>query len=374
MDFSLSDEQQAIRDLAGQLLTDHATPDTIRKVESAGEATYDTALWGRLAEAGLLGVNIPEEYGGLGLGFVELCQLLEHVGRTVAPVPVLATLAYAVVPLVRFGTDQQKSSLLPGVAAGDTVLTAALVEPLGEPAEPMTTARREGDGWVLDGVKTCVPAGLFAKAILVSASTVDGSTGLFLVDPTAAGVTLQRQNTISYIPEALIELSQVPAEAVGPVDADSTVLTTTIEHATAAICTVMTGVAAEAVRLTAEYTKSREQFERPIATFQAVGQRAADAYIDAQGIRLTALRAMWILSAGRPAPKEVAVAKFYAAEAGQRVARAAQHLHGGMGVDRDYPLHRYYVWAKQLELTLGGAHRQLRALGKILADEPVDAA
>ena len=373
MDFSLSDEQQAIRDLAGQLLTDHATPDTIRAVESAGEPTYDTALWGRLAEAGLLGVNIPEEYGGLGLGFVELCQLLEHVGRTVAPVPVLPTLAYAVVPLVKFGTDEQKSSLLPGVAAGETVLTAALVEPLGEPYEPTTTARRDGDRWVLDGVKTCVPAGLFAKAILVSASTDDGSTGLFLVDPSAPGVTLQRQDTISYTPEALLELSQVPAEAVGPVDADSTVLTVTIEHATAAICSVMTGVAAEAVRLTAEYTKSREQFERPIATFQAVGQRAADAYIDAQGIRLTALRAMWILSAGRPAPKEVAVAKFYAAEAGQRVARAAQHLHGGMGVDRDYPLHRYYVWAKQLELTLGGAHRHLRALGKILADEPVDA-
>ena len=374
MDFALSEEQQAIRDLAAQLLTDHATPDAIRKVEGASEPSYDTALWRRLAEGGLLGVNIPEEHGGLGLGFVELCQLLEHVGRTVAPVPVLPTLAYAVVPLTKFGTPEQQAALMPGVAAGDTVLTSALVEPLGDPHAPTTTARQDGDAWVLDGVKTCVPAGLFAKAILVSASTADGATGLFLVDPAADGVTLQRQDTISYTPEALLELSNVRAEAVGPVDAGSTVLTTTIEHATAAICTVMTGVAAEAVRLTAEYTKTREQFERPIATFQAVGQRAADAFIDTAGIRLTAMRAMWNLSVGRPAAKEVAVAKFYAAEAGQRVVRAAQHLHGGMGVDRDYPLHRYYVWAKQLELTLGGAHRHLRALGRLLADEPVDAA
>ena len=131
----------------------------------------------------------------------------------------------------------------------------------------------------------------------------------------------------------------------------------------------MAGLAAEAVRITGEYTTSREQFGRPIATFQAVGQRAADAYVDAQAIRLTMLQAAWRLANDAPADREVAVAKYYASLGGHRVVHAAAHLHGGMGVDRDYPLHRYFLLAKQLELTLGGASRQLVALGGILAAE-----
>jgi alkylation response protein AidB-like acyl-CoA dehydrogenase len=126
--------------------------------------------------------------------------------------------------------------------------------------------------------------------------------------------------------------------------------------------------------MTAEYTKTREQFGRPIATFQAVGQRAADAYIDTEAVRLTALQAAWRISAGLPAEAEVAIAKFWAADGGQRVVHAAQHLHGGMGVDRDYPVHRYFLWAKHLELTLGGATHQLLRLGDILAGEATSTA
>ena len=130
---------------------------------------------------------------------------------------------------------------------------------------------------------------------------------------------------------------------------------------------MMVGVCQEAVRLTAEYTKTRQQFDKPIASFQAVGQRAADAYIDAEAVRLTARQAAWRLDAGMPAAKEIAVAKFWAADGGQRVVHAAQHLHGGIGVDRDYPLHRCFLSAKQIELTLGGATSQLRRLGAMLA-------
>ena len=119
--------------------------------------------------------------------------------------------------------------------------------------------------------------------------------------------------------------------------------------------------------MTAEYTKTREQFERPIATFQAVGQRAADAYIDTEAIRLTAWQAAWRLSEGLPASDEVAIAKFWAADGGQRVAHAAQHLHGGLGIDVDYPLHRYFQWSKAIELTLGSATRQLVRLGASIA-------
>ena len=163
------------------------------------------------------------------------------------------------------------------------------------------------------------------------------------------------------------------ADVLGSAENGAEILEWTVERATAALCAITVGVCEEAVRMTAEYTKTREQFDRPIATFQAVGQRAADAYIDTEAIRLTAWQAVWRLAEELPAAAEVAVAKFWAAEGGQRVVHAAQHLHGGMGVDRDYPLHRYFLWAKVLELSLGGTTPQLLKLGKILADEPVSA-
>ena len=211
MDFTLNDEQQAIADLSAQLLGDQATPTRIKELEDGDELVFDRELWAKLAEANLLGVAIPEAQGGLGFGPVELGLLLEQVGRTVAPVPVLAALAYGAAPVARFGTEAQRDALLPGVVAGTSVLTAALVEPLGDPLRPTTSATAEptGGGWVLDGLKTCVPAGLVADRVLVSATTPDGPVGLFVVDPAATGVDRQRQDTITRMPEALIELTGV---------------------------------------------------------------------------------------------------------------------------------------------------------------------
>ena len=143
------------------------------------------------------------------------------------------------------------------------------------------------------------------------------------------------------------------------------------ERAVTGICMLQAGVTSEALRLTSEYAKTREQFDRPIGSFQAVAQRCADAYIDAEAIRLTALQAAWRIDAGMDSTKAVSIAKFWAAEAGQRVLAAAQHIHGGVGVDRDYPLHKYFLAAKVNELTLGGAQEHLSCLGDALAQEPV---
>lgn len=371
MDFDLTDEQQAATDVAAKLLGDKATPAAIRAVEQADDSRMDRALWAAMADAGLLGLAVPAEHGGAGLGLLELCLVLEEVGRRTAPVPALAALALGGLPVARFGSAAQQAALLPRLAAGTLVLTAALVEPLGDPLRPSTTATADGDGWVLHGACTNVPAGLVADAVLVPATTGADGIGVFVVSTDAEGVSLQRQDTTSGTPEALLTLDGVRLggdAVVGPVDG-GTVLRFAVEHATVAACAVMAGLAAEAVRITGEYTTSRHQFGRPIATFQAVGQRAADAYVDAQAIRLTMLQAAWRLAAGAPADREVAVAKYWAAAGGQRVVHAAQHLHGGMGVDRDYPLHRYFLLAKQLELYLGGASRQLVALGRILATE-----
>lgn len=365
MDFSLTDSQKTVKDLAAELFADHCTPDALRASEDSDSPGFDRSLWAKLAESGLLGTAIAEQHGGLGLGLVELAVLLEEGGRYAAPVPLLAGLVLGAYTVSRHGSEQQQAHTLPGIAAGTMLVTAALVEPLGDEWCPSTSARQEGDGWVLNGTKVCVPAGLYADSIIVSATTPDGPR-LFFLTPSSPGVSIVRQDTITYQPEAMLLLDDAAGWPIGGPDA----LTDVLQAATAATCAVAAGVAAEAVRLTAEYTKTREQFGHPIAHFQAVGQRAADAFIDTRTIRLTMLQAVWLVDQQLPSAKEVAVAKYFASDAGQRVVRGAAHLHGGMGVSREYPLHRYYLAAKQLELTLGSGTRQLAILGKLLASEP----
>jgi alkylation response protein AidB-like acyl-CoA dehydrogenase len=387
MDFTYSEEQEAVRELAGQIFTDRATHERLKQLESeAGdEGPFDRELWKELAGAGLLGIHLSEDVGGAGLDFVAACLVVEAAGRTAAYVPVVETMVYGAVPIAMFGTDAQRKTWLAGVAAGETVLTAALAELNGEVilpggTEPATTATANADGsWSLTGTKACVPAALVADAILVPAlgKAADGTVtglGVFIVDPDASGVTLTRQSTTSGRPEAIVELTdvQVPADGLLGEGADGAAVVNAItEFATTALCILEAGACAAALDLTAEYTKTRVQFEKPIATFQAVGQRAADAYVDTEAIRLTAWQAASRLASGLPAGAEIAVAKFWAAEGGQRVVHAASHLHGGVGVDRDYPLHRYFLLTRQIELTLGGANESLRRLGRILADEPV---
>jgi alkylation response protein AidB-like acyl-CoA dehydrogenase len=376
VDFSFSEEQEAVRDLAKQILEAEVTPERLKEV-GAGKERFDRRTWDELAKANLLGLSLPEEAGGSGLGLLETCLLLEQIGRTVAFVPVLASVVMAALPIAEFGTTEQGRAWLPGVVAGATVLTAALVEVGAPPERPATKARRSNGGWVLDGEKVCVPYAAVADAILVPATTGPaGEVGVFIVRPGSAGVALEALETTSGQPESRLALSEAgvaDGDVLGDPHGGAAIVDWILARATTALCVTAVGVCAEALRLTAEYTKTRVQFDKPIASFQAVGQRAADAYIDTEAVRLTAWQAAWRLAEGRPAAAEIAIAKYWAAEGGQRVLHAAQHLHGGMGVDRDYPLHRYFLWAKQLELTLGGSTAQLLRLGAMLADEPVPA-
>jgi 3-oxocholest-4-en-26-oyl-CoA dehydrogenase beta subunit len=387
MDFSYSEEQEAVRQLAGQIFSERSTHERLKQVEatSGDDGPIDRELWKELANAGLLSIHLGEDVGGAGLDFVAACLVIEAAGRTAAYVPVVETMVYGALPLDRFGTDAQRKTWLAGVAGGETILTAAMAELVGEVivpggAEPTTTATAQADGsWVLSGTKACVPAALVADAILVPATcqTADGATtgpGVFIVEPGAEGVTLTRQTTTTGRPEAIVELDGVRLgvdRLVGEGADGAAIVECITEYATTALCIEEAGVCATALELTAEYTKTRVQFEKPIATFQAVGQRAADAYVDTEAIRLTAWQAAARLAAGLPASSEVAIAKYWAAEGGQRVVHAASHLHGGVGVDRDYPLHRFFLLTEQIELTLGGANESLRRLGRILADEPV---
>jgi len=371
VDFSFTEEQEAVRELAARIFADLATNDRLREIESTDDR-FDAKLWGELASAGLLGMWLPESVGGAGLGFVAAAIVAEEAGRTAAAVPVVASTVLGAGPIARFGEGQHHRRWLEPMVAGEVVLSAALVEHGGDPARPKLAARRDGDRWHLSGTKSFVPAGMIAGALVVSARTEDGGVGLFVVDAAAPGVVRVPQEASSRQIEAEITFDVLVAAddvlVTGAAGEDA--LRWLLEHGEAALCVQVAGACDSAVKLTAQYTTQREQFGKPIATFQAVGQRAADAYIDAEAVRLTAWQAVWRLSEGLPATAQVAVAKYWADEGAQRVVHAAQHLHGGMGVDRDYPLHRYYLLVKHLALTLGGATTSLRRLGDVLATEP----
>jgi alkylation response protein AidB-like acyl-CoA dehydrogenase len=362
MDFELSEDQASIAELAATILGDLCTPESLRAHEQSGDPTLEKA-WAALASADLLGVALPESVGGGGYGVLEACLVAEQVGRHVAPVPYAATLASS---LALAGVDAAShEDLLRGVIEGDIVLAPALSEGSTDTTSaPATTATTDGR---LTGEKRFVPWAAHAVRLLVPATGEGGEIGLFLVDPAAGGVTITAEDAMWGLPQATVELAGAAGARVGGAGA-----VRQLERiATALACATVAGVCEGALRITAAHVSEREQFGTKIGTFQAVAQRIADAYIDTQGVRLTAIQAAWRLAEGLPADEELHIAKFWATEGGHRVGHAAQHLHGGVGVDVDYPVHRYFRWAKVLEFELGSGTEHLRRLGALLAAEPV---
>ncbi|HVV18267.1 MAG TPA: acyl-CoA dehydrogenase family protein [Pseudonocardiaceae bacterium] len=328
MDFSPTEASTDLATLTRDILTRSADP------------------WPELAKAGVLSAALPEAVGGGGFGLVEQCAVLVEMGRAVAAVPYLWSIAVCA-PVA--GDDWARRA-----AAGDVVLTAALDDPLVQ-------ASRTADGWRLTGSKNAVPYAPVADAVLLPTDD-----GVFLA--TADEVTVTPQELVDFGSAGWVDVDvEVPAgRRLGGTD----VAERMSEAAAVGLCAVQVGVLERALELTAEHARTRVQFGRPIATFQAVAQRLADAYVDVEAARLTMWQAMWRVSAGLPAAAEVATAKFWAADAGHRVAHTAVHVHGGMGIDMDHPLHRYFIAAKRNEFELGGATDWLRRLGGLLADEP----
>lgn len=370
MDFAFTEDQEALRQLARTIFTDHCGHEQLRAVEATAD-WFHRGLWAELAKARLLGAALPEDVGGSGLGFLELCLLLEEQGRAAAPVPLLPTLVLGALPIDLFGSEAQRKRWLPGVAAGEVILSAALSESaVDDPRVILATATRDGAGWRLDGAKTCVPAAHLAARILVPARSGDAAVGMFLIDPQGAGVRLERDIATNGEPLFELRLDGAVAGAddvLGDPHGGGAIHAWTLQRALAGLCVTSAGVADAALRMTATYLTSRKQFGKPLATFQAVAQRAADAFIQVEGMRWTAWQAAWRLAEGQAAAEDVAVAKFWAGEGGHFTTYAAQHLHGGMGLDLDYPVHRYFTWSKAIELSLGGSSQHLAALGAAMA-------
>jgi 3-oxocholest-4-en-26-oyl-CoA dehydrogenase beta subunit len=369
MDFTFSEEQETIAKVARQLFEHRATPERLTQLE-AGDLRYDPALWSELAAGDLLGIALPENVGGSGHGFMELALVLSEVGWSVAPVPAYATLLLGADTVARFGNEHQQRRHLPGVVAGDRLLTAGLTEPgRSDPTTPTTTARRDGDGWRLDGTKELVPAAQLAHTILVPAAADDGGVGVFLLQTDTDGVEIRPAATTNGEPHADVLLNGATVSGEDRLPGDGKEMIGSLHaRALVGLCAIQLGVTERALRIAAAYTTEREQFGRAIGSFQAVQQRMADAFIDVEAIRWTTWQAAWLLAEDRPADRAAAIAKFWAAEAGARVAATAQQVHGGIGIDITYPLFRYFLWAKHNELTLGSASAQLARLGGTYAE------
>jgi 3-oxocholest-4-en-26-oyl-CoA dehydrogenase beta subunit len=377
VDFDLTDDQQAIADLAATILGDRVTPDALRSMERAGEWAQPE-VWAAMAKADLLGVALPEADGGGGYGLLEACLIAEQIGRHTAPVPYLQSVVGAAMPIARWGTDAQRARHLPGVIDGSAVLTVGLHEPGSAtiPLVPAATATEQDGTWRVQGEKSFVSWAAGATAMLTTA-VADGRVVVLLVPLDAPGIELVESTAVTGEPQWTVRLDGVALDADAVLGEDpaqgSTILDWLLPRLATALCAAQTGVCEQALALTATHVSEREQFGTKLGTFQAVAQRTADAYIDTEAVRLTARYAAWRLDAGLPAADEVLVAAYWASAGAQRVVHAAQHLHGGIGMDTDYPVHRCFRWAKVLELLLGGARSSLVALGANLAGAPPEA-
>ncbi len=372
MDFTLGETQQAVARVAAEALG-HARP------EAAPGGTpgdgFDAALWKELGRAGLLSLVLPAWLGGDGLGVLDVGTVLTEVGRRAASVPALATLVLGVLPVVRWGGRDLQRTLLAGVASGDTVLTAAVREPADVmPARPATTATLGRTSGTVSGVKIGVPYGAAADWILVPASLEADGTGVVIVRASARGVSWRRTHSSSGEPEYTLRLDEAPvADLLGSVKGDGEAgggraVQDLYQLATAGACCLADGALAGALALTTAHVASREQFGRPLAAFQAVAQHIADVYITSRTLHLATLSACWRLQAGRDAGSDLDVAAYWLAGQAPAALRTCHHLHGGIGMDVTYPLHRYSSLVKDLARFVGGADYRLDRLGAQACD------
>jgi len=374
MNFNFDDEHEAAKELAGHIFSDASSFDRLREVEADAKGPgFDAELWAKLAESNLIGLPLGEDLGGGGFGFLSLCLALEEAGRNLTPVPLVESVVYTALPIERFGSDSLKKSLLPRVVAGEAVLTPALHE-MGSGAlarKAATRATAAGDGFEISGEKICVPFAAAAEKLLVSASG-DAGLGLFLVSPNAKGVSLELQATTAHERQYVVKLDGVSVEGddvFAPPGRGEEILDWVEPRAATALAALAVGLSEEALAQTATYTATRKQFGREIGSFQGVSMRAADGYIDVEAMRSTMWQAAWRIDTGEADEKAVGVAKWWACRGGHRIAHTAQHLHGGIGSDIDYPIHRFFLRLKHIAFTLGGASEQLSGLGARMAEE-----
>ncbi|MCH9668403.1 MAG: acyl-CoA/acyl-ACP dehydrogenase [Actinomycetia bacterium] len=366
MDFSQPEASEDLSGLVRTITEAVCTPEHQRELDGA-QTRFDRELWSKLIAADVLSAAAPEALGGGGYGVLEQTAVLQALGRQLAAVPYLESVMVSACALARFGSPQLQREWAAPAVNGDTILTVALA---GEMGGGPVHAQKAGTGYRLTGTRTQVRYGPVANAFLVAAQT-DAGTEVFVVSADDPGVTVKPLSTTGLGCVGHLELHDVEVAEQRIIGSDGAALRDWLEtRQMLGLSAFQLGVVDRALELTAQYAREREQFDRPIGSFQAVSARLADGYIDVKGLRMTLIQAAWRLSVDQSADIDVRSAAFWAAEAGHRVAHTAVHVHGGVGIDTDHPVHRYFLAAKQSEFALGSATGALLEIGRELADSP----
>jgi alkylation response protein AidB-like acyl-CoA dehydrogenase len=371
MDFGFSQEQEMLRATARKFMENECASTFVRaRMEEPAGVTDD--FWAKLAEQGWLGLIFPEEYGGSGLGFVDLTVLMEEMGRCVMPGPFFSTVLLGGLAILEAGSPEQKKEWLGKIGAGEAKITLALTEPNArwDAAGVTATAREERGGFVLNGTKLFVPDAHLADALVVAARTAEGRTpedgvSLFLVPKGTRGVEVTLLPTMDQtrkLCEVGLKDVVVPAAALlGPKGGAWPALVRVLQRATVMLCAEMCGGAQKVLEMTTDYAKIRIAFGKPIGTYQGVKHKAADMLVDVENAKSLTYYAAWAADENAPeAALAASMAKAYASDAYRKVSSTGIQLHGGIGFTWEHDLHLYFKRAKASEFTFGDAtyHRE----------------
>jgi alkylation response protein AidB-like acyl-CoA dehydrogenase len=366
VNFDFDEDQQELRGTVRRFLGHSSAEADVRRL-MATELGYDRAVWDRMAtELGLHGLAIPEEYGGAGFSFTELGVVLEEMGRALLCAPFFASVVLAAELLKAIDDEQARKDYLPGIATGDTIATVALTEDDGQWTPSSVTARavRDGGMWRLTGTKTYVPDGLSAGLILVVARTADG-IGVFAVEGSADGLTRQALPTMDQTrKQASLRFVATPARLLGgPADGWAAV-GRMLQVAAVGLAAEQAGGAQRALEMAVEYAKFREQFGRPIGSFQAIKHKCASMLVTVESMKSAAYYGLWAVSSGDDElPLVASVAKAFCSDGYTMVATENIQIHGGIGFTWEHPAHLYLKRARSSRVLLGGPdfHRDIVA-------------
>lgn len=357
MDLDWSEEQTALRDMVRGVCTQYAPLEVVRQLED-DPTGYPAELWKQLGELGVLGILIPEAYGGAGQTLLEAAIVYEELGRSLAPTPHFPSAVVAAGALLAAGSDAQKKAWLPRIAAGDAILTPAWLEPGNGfgPEGVQLRARREGGDYVLSGTKRHVPFASSAARLLVLARTGDaaGDVDLFLVDPRASGVTLTQQRSLASDTQYKVELAgvRVPAtERVGAEGSGWRTFDAVMHDGIVLLAAWAMGGAERALEITVQYAKDRKQFDKPLGAFQAISHYLADGATSVDGGKTLVYEAAWARASGRSALKLAPMAKLFACQTYRDLTAMCQQVWGGVGFTLEYDIQLYFRRAKQLQIT-----------------------
>lgn len=368
MNFAFSEEQEFLRETARRFLDEKSPMERVREIMDT-ESGFDESVWAELASMGWQAMAIPEEYGGAGFSFLELVVLVEEMGRVLLPAPFLSSVILATNVLLHAGSEEQKESLLPALAAGESRATLVLTEPAGRWDEAGVEVRAERDGgeWVVSGTKSFVLDGHTADNLLVAVRT-DSGVSLLIVPQSAEGVTAALLDTMDQtrkMAEIQFDNVRVPAAALIGEEGQGWA---TIEHVlrlgAVALAAEQVGGAQRVLEMAVEYAKVRTQFGRPIGSFQAIKHKCADMLVGVESAKSAAYYAGWAASEDNEELATVApLAKSYCSEAYFSAAAENIQIHGGIGFTWEHDAHLYFKRAKSSELLFGDPayHRSMLA-------------